>query len=144
MKFNLNNFKGKTTVFKVKDMIKDGKNIYKNIKGFENEINTILTDLPENKTKLKKHIICMNVIYPGKVNNEFKMSRGHSHNVEEVYLILRGNGYLIINNKKIKIKKGDLITIPKNAWHRTINTGKEKLIFLTIFEKHKESHLKKY
>jgi hypothetical protein len=32
MKFNISKFKGKTTVFKVKDMIKDGKLIYKNIK----------------------------------------------------------------------------------------------------------------
>lgn len=143
-KFNINKFKGKTTVFKVKDMIKEGKNIYKNIKGCENEINDILTDLPDKKTGFEKHTICMNVLFPGKVNGEFKMMRGHSHNVEEVYLVLKGEGRIIISNKKIPVKEGDLVTIPKNVWHRTINTGKEKLIFLTIFEKHEDSHLKSY
>jgi glucose-6-phosphate isomerase len=86
----------------------------------------------------------MNTLYPGKVNSEFKMTRGHLHNAEEVYLVLKGKGKMIIDNKEIQIKKDDLITIPKNVWHRSINTGKEKLVFLTVFRKHKGSHLKKY
>ena len=49
-----------------------------------------------------------------------------------------------MDNEKIPVKKGDLITIPKNVWHRTVNTGKEKLVFLTIFQKHEGSHLKSY
>ena len=144
MKVNLKNFKGNKVVMKVKDAIKNGKNIYKNIKGHENEINEILTDLPQEKTGFEEHIICMNTLYPGKINGEFKMTRGHSHDVEEVYIVLKGNGYFIFSNKKIPLKKGDLITIPKNIWHRTVNTGKEKLIFLTIFQKHEGSHLKSY
>jgi len=144
MKFNINKFQGKKTLFKVKDMIKDGKNIYKNIKGHENEINDILIDLPDEKTGFQEHVVCMNTLYPGKVNGEFKMMRGHSHNVEEVYILLKGKGYIILDGKKVPVKKGDLITIPKNVWHRTVNTGKEKLVFLTIFEKHEDSHLKSY
>jgi len=144
MKFNIKKIKGKKVVMKVKDAVSKGKNVYKNIKGHENEINEVLVDLPDKKTGFKKHIICLNTLYPGKVNGEFKMMRGHSHNVEEVYLMLKGKGYVILDNKKISIKKGDLITIPKNVWHRTVNTGKEKLVFLTISQKHKGSHLKKY
>ncbi len=128
MKFNLNKFKGKKTVFKVKDMIKEGKNIYKNIKGYENEINDILIDLPDKKTGFQEHTVCMNTLYPGKVNGEFKMMRGHSHNVEEVYIVLSGNGYIIMNREKIKIKKENLVTVPKNIWHRTVNTGNTDLV----------------
>jgi oxalate decarboxylase/phosphoglucose isomerase-like protein (cupin superfamily) len=144
MKFNINKFKGKTVVMKVKDAIRDRKNIYKNIKGHENELNEVLIDLPDKKTGLRNLTICMNTLYPGKVNGEFKMMRGHFHNAEEVYLVLSGNGQIKVGNEKIPIKKGDLITIHKNVWHRTINTGKKKLVFLTIFEKHKGSHLKSY
>ena len=144
MKFNINRFKGNVTIFKVKDAIKEGKNIYKNIKGHENEVNEILIDIPDKKTGFKDHIVCMNILYPGKVNSEFKMTRGHFHNVEEVYIVLKGKGNFILKNKKFSIKKGDLITIPKNVWHRTVNIGKEKLMFLTIFEKHEGSHLKSY
>jgi oxalate decarboxylase/phosphoglucose isomerase-like protein (cupin superfamily) len=142
MKFNINKIKGSAKTIKVKDAVVKGKNVYKNIKGHENEINEVLVDF--SKTGLKDIIPCMNTLYPGKVNSEFKMTRGHSHNAEEVYLVLSGKGYIIINKKKIPIKKGDLITIPRNVWHRTVNTGKEKLVFLTIFEKYEGSHLKTY
>lgn len=142
MKVNIHEFKGKKVVMKVKDAVKKGKNIYKNIKGHENEINEILADLPN--TGLKDTIVCMNIVYPGKVNGEFKMTRGHKHNVDEVYLVLKGKGFIILGKKKIKIKEGDLITILDNEYHRTVNTGKEKLVFLTIFEKHESSHLRSY
>ncbi len=143
MKFNLKKFKGKVLKLKVKEAVVKGKNIYKNIKGHENEINEVLIDLPSKKTGLKKLIICMNFLYPGKVNKEFKMTRGHSHKAEEVYLFLKGKGKIIVGKKVFRVKEGDLITIPSNVWHRTINTGKEKLVFLTVFEKHKHSHLEK-
>jgi glucose-6-phosphate isomerase len=144
MKFSIKNFKGRTTVFKIKDAIKEGKNIYKNIRGHENEVNEVLVDLPDKKTGFKDHKVCMNILYPGKVNGEFKMTRGHYHNVEEIYIVLDGRGNFIFGDKRFSIKKNDLVTIPKNVWHRTVNTGKEKLVFLTIFEKHEESHLKSY
>ena len=86
----------------------------------------------------------MNVLYSGKVNKEFKMTRGHKHNAEEVYIFLEGIGQILVDRKKYSVKKGDLITIPVNHRHRVINKGRKKLIFLTVFEKHGQSHLKKY
>ena len=141
MKTSINRFKGRTVKMRVKDSVRDGKNIYKNIKGHGNEINTVLTDL---KSDLKKLDITMNVLYPGKVNREFKMTRGHKHNAEEVYIFLEGTGQIMINKKSFKVKNGDLITVPLNSWHRVINKGKRKLVFLTIFGKHGQSHLKSY
>jgi len=141
MKFNISRTKGKKVIMKVKDAVVKGKNIYKNIKGHENEVNEVLEDF---NTDLRDTVVCINTLYPGKVNGEFRMTRGHLHNVEEVYLVLRGNGYVIVNKRKYSIKKGDLITIPRNIWHRSVNSGKEKLVFLTIFQKHEGSHLKKY
>jgi len=144
MKLNINKFKGKILKMKVKDAIKKGKNIYKNIKGHENEINEALIDLSPKRTGLKKLIICMNYLYPGKVNSEFKMTRGHKHKTDEVYIFLKGKGYLIVGSKKFNVKSGDLVTVSANKYHRAINTGRGKLIFLTILEKHKHSHLEKY
>jgi len=43
-----------------------------------------------------------------------------------------------------KVKKGDLATIPVNKYHRVVNSGRGKLVFLTIFEKSRHGHLKKY
>ena len=41
------------------------------------------------------------------------------------------------------LKEGDVVTVPINKWHRTVNTGRRKLIYLTIFEKSRHQHLKK-
>ena len=144
MKFNINKFKGKTLKMKVKDAVKGDKNIYKNIKGHENDINEVLIDLPVKKTGLKRIMVCMNFLYPGKVNSEFKMTRGHKHNAEEIYVFLKGSGQIIVDKKKINVKRGDLVTVSINKYHRIINTGRGKLAFLTIFEKHRYEHLKKY
>lgn len=136
--------KGKTKKLKVKDSTVKGKNIYKNIKGFENNINYILTDLPKKKSGLKKLMICVCTIYPGKVNKEFRMTRGHRHKVEEIYIFLEGRGHLLIGKKKTSVKKGDIVTIPANKWHRAVNTGRSKLVFLNVFEKGTHKHLRKY
>jgi len=143
MKVNWKKFKGRTLKLKVKEAIKDGKNIYKNIKGHGNEINYVINDLPYGKTGFKKLIVCIVTLYPGKVNKEFKMSRGHKHNAEEVYIFLEGKGQLIVGKKKYNVKKGDIVTVPANKWHRTINTGNKKLVYINVFERHRHSHLKK-
>lgn len=144
MKTSIKKFKGKTVRMKVKDAVKNGKNIYKNIKGCENQVNEILTDLPSKKSGLKKLMVTLNTLPSGKVNKEFRMTRGHKHNADELYLFLEGSGKILINKKKYSVKKDDLITIPANSWHRVVNTGRKKLIFLTIFGKHGQSHLKSY
>jgi len=144
MKVNIKNFKGRISKIKVKEAIKNGKNIYKNIKGHENEINEVLIDLPSKKSGLKKLMVCMNFLYPGKINSQYKMTRGHKHNADEVYLILKGKGNIIIGNKKVNVKRDDIVTIPAKKYHRTVNTGRDKLVFLTVFGKHRQSHLKKY
>ncbi|MFH1473446.1 MAG: cupin domain-containing protein [Candidatus Aenigmatarchaeota archaeon] len=144
MKTNLKNFKGKTVRIKVKDVVKDGKNIYKNIKGCENKINEILIDMPSSKSGLKKTMITMNIVPSGKVNGEFKMTRGHKHKVDEIYIFFKGSGHILIGKKKLKVKKDDLVTVPVNSWHRVVNTGRNDLVFLTVFGKHNQSHLKSY
>ena len=72
------------------------------------------------------------------------MTRGHKHNAEEVYVFLGGTGQIIVGKKRFSVKKGDLVTVPLNSWHRVINRGRSKLVFLTVFGKHGQSHLKSY
>jgi len=138
MKINIRKFPKASKVIKKKvgNMISKGKNIYKNPKGHKNEINYEVYDLLSKKTGLRKLVISMTVLYTGKVGSEFKMTTGHSHKQEEVYFFLEGNGQIILNRKKLKVRKNYLITVPKKVWHRVINTGKKKLVFLSIFQKY--------
>jgi glucose-6-phosphate isomerase len=118
----------------VKDMLCDGKNIYKNIRGKEDEINYELFD---TRLGLKRHVVSMTVLFPGKVGEEYKMTTGHSHvGVEEIYYIISGSGRMIVGDEEKEVRAGDIISIPEGAWHRAINTGNDKLIFLAIFEKY--------
>jgi glucose-6-phosphate isomerase, archaeal len=77
-------------------------------------------------------------IYPGKVGNEYLMTKGHFHantDRNEYYLGVRGNGYLLFMNTEReawveKMAPGSLHYIGANLAHRVINTGNEPLTFL--------------
>lgn len=76
-------------------------------------------------------------IFPGKVGNEYFMTRGHYHANDaraEYYWGIKGEGVLLMmdRNRKIQasiMKPGSLHFIPLNVAHRVANTGIEPLIF---------------
>jgi quercetin dioxygenase-like cupin family protein len=56
----------------------------------------------------------------------------HSHKrMEEKYRIERGEGLLILDDKRVGLRKGDVISIPRDSWHYLKNTGAlfEVLVF---------------
>ena len=88
------------------------------------------------------HIIySTTVIYPGKVGDEYFMTKGHFHAKEgtaEIYFCLEGEGYLLMQTREgrvsaIHMKPGVLGYIPPYWGHRTINTGNKEFVFLTLF-----------
>lgn len=125
---------------KVSEMLGENrKNIYKNLSGHEDELNYTLYDLGERITGLKRYVISLTELCCGKVNGEYKMTTGHSHLQEEIYIFLKGKGRLILkygDRKKedYEIAEGDCKTIPSNTWHRVVNTGNKNLEVLCIFE----------
>jgi mannose-6-phosphate isomerase-like protein (cupin superfamily)/pyrroloquinoline quinone (PQQ) biosynthesis protein C len=60
-------------------------------------------------------------------NNEL-----HSHAHETVFLILEGNGEVLINDNILNIKSGDVVFVPRWAEHQTRNTGDRPLKFFAI------------
>jgi len=121
----------------VKDMVdKDGNNIYKNISGCENEENYVLYDISERVTGLKRHVISVTSIFSGKVNEEYKMTTGHAHPQEEIYMFMKGRGKLVLDSDEWDMEEGDSMTIPSNVWHRVVNTGLKPLEVLCMFEKY--------
>ncbi len=77
------------------------------------------------------------VIYPGKVGDEYFMTKGHFHAnplSAEVYHTLRGEGYLLIEThdratRHIDMRGGSIAYIPPGWAHRTVNTSDEPLVF---------------
>ncbi|MBN2157276.1 MAG: glucose-6-phosphate isomerase [Candidatus Lokiarchaeota archaeon] len=71
------------------------------------------------------------ILYPGKVGNEYFMTKGHFHQklaTAEVYYCIKGHGMLLMENPmgNVEIQKfspGIAVYVPPNYAHRSINTS---------------------
>jgi glucose-6-phosphate isomerase len=81
------------------------------------------------------------IVYPGKVGNEYYMTKGHFHTIldtAEVYYTLSGEGYMLTENPEGDVKlhalvPGKAVYIAKRYAHRSINTGKTPLVTFFVF-----------
>ena len=81
------------------------------------------------------------VVYPGKVGDEYYMTKGHFHEVletGEVYLCLSGEGYMLMENPEgdwqiEKFIPGQAVHVPPRYAHRSINIGNEPLVTFFTF-----------
>ncbi len=95
-------------------------------------------DVPHEEGQL---IYCTSIIYPGKVGNEYYMTKGHFHSKEstaEMYLGLQGRGYLLMQTHDgqvsvMEMVPGTVSYIPPFWAHRTVNTGDEPFIFFGVY-----------
>lgn len=84
------------------------------------------------------------VLYPGKVRNEFFMTKGHYHVVEntaEVYLGLMGKGLVLCQTRGgdlefYELSPNRVVYIPPFWAHRTVNTSSEPLVFFGVYPAH--------
>jgi quercetin dioxygenase-like cupin family protein len=71
--------------------------------------------------------------------NQGQSTTGHSHNWEEAYYIIKGQGRILVGDAMHSIKAKDFILIPKGDFHRVYNNDDSKLVFLCIFRKNQEN-----
>lgn len=95
-------------------------------------------EIPEEESHLQH---CISIVFPGKIGNEYYMTKGHFHrikNTAEIYLTLKGEGKLVMQNpdnrsKVVEMKEGSISYIPPYWAHRTVNTGTEPLVFFGVY-----------
>jgi glucose-6-phosphate isomerase, archaeal len=81
------------------------------------------------------------ITYPGKVGNEYFMTKGHFHtilNTAEVYYCLSGHGYMLMENPEgdwsaQEVTAGNMVYVPKRYAHRSINVGSEPFVTFFVF-----------
>jgi glucose-6-phosphate isomerase len=81
------------------------------------------------------------ITYPGKVGNEYFMTKGHFHTIletAEVYYTLSGEGGMLVENPEgdtdfYPMTPGHAVYVPKRYAHRSINTGKTPLVSFFVF-----------
>ena len=78
------------------------------------------------------------VIYPGKVGDEYHLTKGHIHAwrpAAEVYIGLAGRGLMLLEDERtgestaIPLERNSTVYVPGYAAHRTINIGDEPLVY---------------
>jgi len=82
----------------------------------------------------------LTVVEAGKFGKEFYRTKGHIHrqkNTPEFYVLLEGEGILVLKKgkipKKIKMKKGEINLVESGWAHRIVNLGRKKLKVLTSY-----------
>lgn len=84
----------------------------------------------------------LGVLYPGRIGEEYFLTKGHLHAwrpAAETYLGFRGSGALLLqdedggNSRLVPFGAGQIVYVPGNTAHRTINTGTEPLVYLGVY-----------
>ncbi|HEY5586506.1 MAG TPA: glucose-6-phosphate isomerase [Ruminiclostridium sp.] len=81
------------------------------------------------------------ILYPGKVGNEYFMTKGHFHTIletAEVYYCLSGKGYMLMEDPEgnwdaQEMTAGKAVYVPQRWAHRSINTGSDTLVTFFVF-----------
>jgi len=61
---------------------------------------------------------CMSVTLPGKIGREYYMTKGHYHEVRdtaEIYLCVRGTGYMLMETKEGETSAVEIRSTPANS-----------------------------
>jgi len=81
------------------------------------------------------------ITYPGKVGDEYFMTKGHFHTIletAEVYYTLSGKGYMLTETPEgewfaHELTPGTMVYVPQRYAHRSINTGTTPLVTFFAF-----------
>jgi glucose-6-phosphate isomerase len=81
------------------------------------------------------------ITYPGKIGNEYFMTKGHFHTVletAEIYYTLSGEGGMLMENPEgntlfLKMTPGTAVYVPECYAHRSVNTGSVPLVSFFAF-----------
>ena len=134
------NKKAEVRLSDLKDFFSDQEAVNKILSKSKNPI--IYEYYENSQPEVEGHLnFGITIINPGKIGNEYYLTRGHYHaneNSSEVYIGLSGEGMIIMQKKDgqfsyLSMKKGVIVYVPPFWAHRTINVGKRKFSFLYIY-----------
>lgn len=94
-------------------------------------------DVPNDTGQL---LVCTTILYPGRVGNEYFMTKGHYHEKvdrAEVYLGLQGHGIVLMQadgrSEYVEMRPGTMAYVPPHWAHRSVNIGSEQYISLAVY-----------
>jgi glucose-6-phosphate isomerase, archaeal len=84
--------------------------------------------------KVGELIMGISIVHPGKVGQEFFMTKGHFHNVldtSEIYYCLRGEGYMVMETPEGEacvepLAPGKVLYVPPRWAHRSVCSSRQE------------------
>jgi glucose-6-phosphate isomerase len=82
------------------------------------------------------------VLMPGKIGDEYYMTKGHYHewrDAAEVYIGLRGEGMMLLEDEAtgdtrlVSFCANQIVYVPGHTAHRTLNIGDEPLVYIGVY-----------
>lgn len=85
--------------------------------------------------------IAITRIFPGRIGDEYYMSKGHQHqrnDQPEMYICTHGTGFLLLDTMDGEFRAeawtpGTITHIPPIWAHRVVNTGSEPLVYIGVY-----------
>lgn len=83
----------------------------------------------------------LSVLHPGKVGEEFVVTRGHLHAISdraEIYSCLAGHGLLLMETVEgetvvVELHAGEVAYVPPHHIHRSVNVGDSDFVSLFLY-----------
>jgi glucose-6-phosphate isomerase len=84
----------------------------------------------------------LGVLYPGKVGDEYFLTKGHLHRTREaaeIYIGLSGEGMMLLEDETTgesrleSLGEGKVVYVPGYTAHRTMNTGSAPLTYFGVY-----------
>ncbi|MEQ8675302.1 MAG: glucose-6-phosphate isomerase family protein [Aggregatilineales bacterium] len=88
-------------------------------------------------------LVCgFGTLYPGKVGDEYFLTKGHYHEwreAAEIYIGLSGEGFMLLEHESsgesrmVSLLPNQIVYVPGHTAHRTVNTGNKPLTYIGIY-----------
>ncbi len=86
----------------------------------------------------------LSVIHPGRIGDEYFMTRGHYHSereTAEIYYCMHGKGFLLMENEAgetsvEELYPGRVVYVTPRWAHRSVNAGREDLVTFFVYPGH--------
>jgi len=124
----------------MKGFYADEKALDKRIKEKNNSLHYEVFEkpVPEEYGQL---MYCVSKLQPGRVGDEFFMTKGHYHTIAEtaeIYLCIKGEGYMLMKTSDDKfdaqkMTRGKMVYVPPYWAHRSVNTSNKPLISFCVY-----------
>ena len=60
---------------------------------------------------------------------------GHAHPTDEIYIVMQGNGVVVVGEETSPVSAGDVVAIPAGVWHTMRNESGAPLLWAALWWK---------